>query len=228
MGGERPEPLATRFHLLLHLARENEERLREADEALRLLKGKGSPLRDAVDEGEPQGLMDDISGFDPGPEIDEEVVRMISEAWHGLFGGMLAGKTPLLTLSRPFFETLSAMWSEHLSEEGEVGTIGFPWPDLSPLDAGRFASERGALDQDQRLRGFREAVKTMGGSRNGWMKVLSDLARGLELNPPWGGEGMLRFRLRYLAPHAGAAARMKSLAFLSGRLLFLLEGPCDG
>lgn len=208
---DRAKISATRWHLLLHLARENEERLREAGEVLKVLKEKGSPLRDAIGEGEPQGMLDDLSYFDAEREMEEEVAASISEAWHGLFGGLIDENAVFVTLSRPFFETLSALWSEHLSEED------------AREDAERFASIRVSLKDNKQLREFKDAVRGMRMDPIGQMKVLRMLIEGLESDTPREGEEILRFRMRFFAPNTRTATRMEALRGLSGRLLFLLE-----
>jgi hypothetical protein len=216
---------ATRWHLLLHLARESEESLRWAGEVLRVLRERGSPLRDAVtEEEEPASLLDDLSDFDQDLETDGEFLRMIFDAWQGLFGALLERDDVVVTLSQPIFENVSALWSEHLSEEEADGVCRFCWPDLACDKSEGIHLQR----NDEPLREIRDAVIRRMRNPAGEMETLSSLARDLESNPKWVGKEKLHFRMRPFAPNTGIGARGKSMSGLSGRVIFLLEESCHG
>jgi hypothetical protein len=221
---DRSQTSATQWHLLLHLARQTEEGLRDAGEVLTLLKKKGSPLRDAMMDEEAQGVLNDLSDFDPEGHVDEEFVEMTLDAWHGLFSGMLNDNALLITLSLPVFETLSALWSEYCSEVGsDEGIFRFCWPDVSRLDAEEFHLKRVALGEHGQMRAFKDGLQRILRNPAGQMEPLSELARGLELNSPWMGKETLGFRMRLFGADPGPRTRKKSLTALSGKLLFLLE-----
>jgi hypothetical protein len=224
-GGPRADDAVTRHHLLLHLAREAEEGIRSAGEALKVLKEKGDPLRDAGIEGEPQGLLDDLSHFDDGREMGEEFMEIVLEAWQGLFGGILERDAVLVTLSGPVFDYVSGVWAEHLPGEERPSLVRFCWPDLSEVGAEEFQSRRSELHADERLRRFREAVGEMKSSPAVRTEDPGDSAGELESNPPWAGK-TIAFRACLLSPEVRIPGRMEFLRGLSGRILFHLGEPC--
>ncbi len=209
--GDRTRDSATRYHLLLHLACEGEESLREAGEVLSALKEQGSPLRDAVMEEEPKGPLDDLSGFDPDRLVEGEFMEMIFESWEGLFGGSLQRDAVFVTLSPSVFENFT------MRSGGDArGVHRFSWPDLSgsteePLFAG------GELLAREHLREYRDAVMRALTHPAGDMKGSADLIRELQSDPAWSGKKMLSF-----------AAGRGSLRGLSAETIFLLKGPCRG
>lgn len=226
---DQSQTSATQWHLLLHLARETEERLREAGRVLTVLKEKGSPLRDAMVEDEAQGVLNDLSDFEPEREVDENFIEMVLDGWHGLFSGFLSRNAGLVTLSRPVFETLSGLWSEYRSEDSvEEEILRFCWPDLSLLDTSEFQLKKGEMEGHERMREFKDALQEFMRNPIGQLKVLSGLAKGLELNSAGKGKEMLSFRLRIFGAGFGPGLRKKMLNGLSGKFLFLLEESCRG
>jgi hypothetical protein len=215
---EQSQAYATRWHLLLHLAREGEENLREAGNVLKVLRERGSPLRDAIGEGEPQGLLDDLSDFDSGREMEAEFVEVIAEAWNGLFGGLIERDAALVTLSAQVFERLS-----ELSPEEDSSGVRFPWPDLSPYEAEELHSKRDELENNQDIRVLRDTVRRILRDPAGQVKELGELARGLALALPWKGK-MLGFHVLPLGAVARGNRGMRSLRD-SRRLLFHVEVP---
>jgi|GEM_PF-1078368 len=225
---DQSQTSATQWHLLLHLARETEERLREAGEVLTVLREKGSPLRDAMVEDEAQGVLNDLSDFEPAGEVDEEIIGRVFGAWHGLFSEMLNENASLVTLGRPVFETLSELWSEYGSEESDEQILRFCWPDLSLLDTPEFHLKKGEMEGHERMRQFKDALQEFMRNPTGQLKVLSGLAKSLERDSAEKGKEMLRFRLRIFGADPGPGLRRKMLNGLAGKVLFLLEESCRG
>jgi hypothetical protein len=116
MGEDAPafqENSALKWHLILHLARAFEENIIEADEMLKRLKQKKSPLEDAIGEGaQLQGLFGDL----PQSETDffkgDHHLRQIFEAWLGLFGEILPDRGSLITLDRHVMEYVIEMFGD--------------------------------------------------------------------------------------------------------------------
>ena len=116
MGEDAPasqENSALKWHLVLHLARAFEENLIEADEMLKRVKQKKSPLEDAIGEG---AQLQDLVGDLPQSETDlfreDHRLRQIFEAWLGLFGEILPDNGLLLTLDRHVMEYAIEMFGD--------------------------------------------------------------------------------------------------------------------
>lgn len=93
-----PEVHALRWHITLHLARQFEEDTMQAEKMLDELKGKKSPLDEALGGEVPlKGLLQDLPETEGYPFINENHLRQVLEAWLGLFGNYLPDHA-LLTL----------------------------------------------------------------------------------------------------------------------------------
>ena len=88
-----------KWHLILHLERELEADRTSAEEMLIQMKGKKSPLEEALGEANTsQGLFEDLPLSEAHPSIDERHLKQVLAAWFGLFGGSLQDDSILLTL----------------------------------------------------------------------------------------------------------------------------------
>jgi hypothetical protein len=93
------EGRALKWHLILHLAREIEENRVEAEEMLRQLKQRKSPLEEALGEEAPSpGIFNDLPQSGTYPSSDEHRLRLILEAWLGLFRKYVPDDGLLVTL----------------------------------------------------------------------------------------------------------------------------------
>ena len=68
---EDREKNALKWNLLLHLGREILEEGKEAEDLLRTLKGKDSPLRGVIEEQEPPGFLSDLPEREGDPILSE-------------------------------------------------------------------------------------------------------------------------------------------------------------
>ena len=116
MGEDTPasqENNALKWHLILHLAREIEANIMEADEMLKRVKQKKSPLEDAIGEG---AQLQDLVGDLPQSETDhfkeDHRLKQIFEAWLGLFGEILPDSGLLITLDRHVMEYAIEMFGD--------------------------------------------------------------------------------------------------------------------
>jgi hypothetical protein len=130
----RKNPL--KEHLILHLAQEIEQERRKAEELLRRLKEKDSPLRGAIeaDEDSP-GPLADLPEFNEDVSLPEANLNRVLEAWFSLFEEHVQSDEILLTLSRGVFQGLYEDWEEWGGKNTST-QIEFQYPDLSdlPLD----------------------------------------------------------------------------------------------
>ena len=90
-----------KWHLILHLDRELEENRAEAEEMLKKVRLKKSPLEEALgDSALLQGLFDDLPESEMSTFISGRHLRQVFEAWTGLFGEYLPSHGPLITFDR--------------------------------------------------------------------------------------------------------------------------------
>lgn len=134
--------LALKWNLTLHLAHEIQEKGKEAEDLLRGLKGKDSPLKGVIEEREHQGLLSDLPEEEGTPFLSEAEMSQVLVAWFSLFGGHLTSQDALLTLSSPVFQYLCDTWQEWGEGPGEDSALGgqvtlrhFPLPKKSPSHA---------------------------------------------------------------------------------------------
>jgi len=73
-----------KWHLFLHLAHEIEEERREAEELLRTLKEKASPLKGLIEEEEPPGPLSDLPQLEGSLVLSETGMNQVLEAWFSL------------------------------------------------------------------------------------------------------------------------------------------------
>jgi hypothetical protein len=84
--GGKSENHALKWHLVLHLARQMEGHYQETRQMLAVLRQGSSPLKDALEEdGSAKGFLEDLPETDSGPFGDDRHLRLIMEAWFGLF-----------------------------------------------------------------------------------------------------------------------------------------------
>lgn len=90
-----------KWHLILHLDRELEENRAEAEEMLKRVRLKKSPLEEALgDSTLLHGLFDDLPESEMYAFISGHHLRHVFEAWTGLFGEYLPSHGPLITFDR--------------------------------------------------------------------------------------------------------------------------------
>jgi hypothetical protein len=104
MGEARPtsqENSALKWHLILHLARAFEENLMAADDILKQMKQKKSPLEEALgEEIQLHNMLEYLPQSETDPFLDEHHQQQVFEAWFGLFGEILPDHGILITLNR--------------------------------------------------------------------------------------------------------------------------------
>ena len=102
---------ALKWHLILHLAREFEENLTSADEILKYMKQKKSPIEDAIGGRVPlEGMFDDLPQSGTDLFIDDHHLRQIFEAWFGLFGEIFPARSMLITLNKNVMDHVTEMF----------------------------------------------------------------------------------------------------------------------
>ena len=103
---------ALKWNLLLHLAHEIREQRSEAEELLKTLKGKDSPLKGVIEEEEPPGPLSDLPEGEGPISLSEASMAQVLEAWFSLFEEHLSGDEILLILSPAVFQYLCDTWEE--------------------------------------------------------------------------------------------------------------------
>jgi hypothetical protein len=201
-------------HLILHLAHEIEEERRGAEELLKRLKEKDSPLKGAVeaDEDSP-GPLADLPEFNQAVSLPETNMNRVVEAWFSLFEEHVRDNDILLTLSPEVFQGLHDDWKEWGGNYSST-QIEFQYPDLSDLP----------LEELEKLK-ERFFEKNMG-----MKKAAEEFCRRNPLRfpeaAPYIDHGNFPSRtitvvLRHFASHAVSAGKER-LRHLSGKTLALI------
>jgi len=146
-----------KWHLFLHLAHEIEEEGREAEELLRTLKGKDSPLKGVIEEEEPPGPVSDLPEFEGPLNLSEAGMKQVLEAWFSLFEEHLSGEVVLLTLSPSVFLHLCEAWEEW-GGASAWAEMGLRVPDFSRLDLQELFEAKGRFLNSREGVALREAV----------------------------------------------------------------------
>jgi hypothetical protein len=115
---------ALKWNLLLHLAHEIQEEGKEAEELLRTLKGKDSPLKGAIEEEDSPGLLSDLPEGQGMPVLSEAGLSQVLEAWFSLFEKHLKGDAVLLVLNAGVFRYLYDTWEEWGKRPAEEPALG--------------------------------------------------------------------------------------------------------
>jgi len=115
---------ALKWNLLLHLAHEIQEQGSEAEELLKTLKGRASPLQGVVEEEELPGPLSDLPEREGPLSLSEESMTQVLEAWFSLFHEHLSGDEVLLALSPAVFLYLCDTWEERGEGPAEEAVLG--------------------------------------------------------------------------------------------------------
>ncbi|MBW2030333.1 MAG: hypothetical protein JRJ31_14825 [Deltaproteobacteria bacterium] len=230
MGGEQETPPAEniplRWHMILHLARELEEQREEADQVLKRLKHRKSPLEGVLDEdSELKSLFEDLPGFSEGPPAGSAEIAPILEAWLGLFGGNLGPRGFLVTVNPAVMEEVAELWEGEKDFQGPLGEnmVTFQWPDLSSLHLGEISEARRAMLEDDRLKQIRTLLEAVDEDPRGALKRLQEEAHKLTLDEY---PKAFRATLRYLDPDLVEGGPQEAGRFkpLGGKVLVLIRG----
>jgi hypothetical protein len=132
---------ALKWNLFLHLAHEIRKEEREAEDLLRTLKEKGSPLKGVIGEEDAPGPLSDLPERQGSPILSDTGMGQVLEAWFSLFENHLSDNVILLTLSPGVFQYLCGTWEEWGEGPAEEGTLRdavvlrrFPLLEKSPVN----------------------------------------------------------------------------------------------
>jgi hypothetical protein len=132
---------ALKWNLLLHLAHEIQEQGSEAEELLKTLKGKDSPLKGMIEAEALPGPLSDLPEGEGPLRLSETSMAQVLEAWFSLFEEHLSGDEILLALSPAVFQCLCDTWEEWGEGQAEEAVLGdavvlrrFPVPKRSPAN----------------------------------------------------------------------------------------------
>ena len=103
---------ALKWNLLLHLAHEIREEGKEAEELLKTLKRKDSPLKGVIEDEEVSGPLSDLPEGEGLHRLSDAGLTQVLEAWFSLFESHLSEGAVLLTLSPEVFRCLCDTWEE--------------------------------------------------------------------------------------------------------------------
>jgi hypothetical protein len=219
---EGPEKaISLKWHFILHLAAETEEEQREAEKMLKSLGSLGSPLKDALEEKDPPGLLSDLPGLDREVIFSEDRLTQILEAWAGLFSDKVPAEWPLITFSPQVMKYVTYTWEGFIPacKGPRPSSLELTFPDLSALSQREFLDKREAFFKENNvLKAIAEFCHDPGDN----VSNLEDPAD--RLCPP-SSQGSLRLALAYLFPlcERRIPRRYEFMKHFSGKIIGLVE-----
>ena len=97
-----------RWHMLLHLAERIEQNRVDANEMIDGLKKSPSPLLNNADITENTKYpLESLTGLDPDSFLSDSNIRLLLQAWLGLFESLIPDAEPLLITDRRIYEYLN-------------------------------------------------------------------------------------------------------------------------
>ena len=211
-----------KWHLFLHLAHEIEEEGREAEELLRTLKEKDSPLKGVIEEEESPGPVSDLPESEGSLILSEAGMKQVLEAWFSLFEGRLSEQVVLLTLSPPIFQHLCDAWEEW-GGGSAWAEMEFRVPDFSRLDLQELFEAKGRFLNSREGVALREAVLRFLKGNSGVSKEKMD-----GINPEGLTGQVISIRLRRLSLLERSSVN-EIVRYLSGKTIGLIrEGHAYG
>ncbi len=103
----------TKWHLILHLAKQLEENRSEATAALKRLKNQESPLAGAIEDAtSSKPLLQDLPYEEAYFLSGKHHIRPVLESWFGLFGDYLTDHEILLTLNGQVWDYVAEIFDD--------------------------------------------------------------------------------------------------------------------
>jgi hypothetical protein len=210
----------TKWHLLLHLAGEIEEQQVSADNLLKTLKEKRSPLEGSIEKAlDINSLFGELHALNAESSFTDSNLVEIIKAWLGLFGGYLNKNELLITLNSRIMDYLSEFWDDLSANDIlKDWTRVLDIPDLSCNTSNK---------SEERIKKIRELIIDLGNAPSENLKSLDILHK--ELGDSFTGalsKATLRCTLKYFFPISDESL-LKSqetiLKYLSGKTLMLVE-----
>jgi len=193
-----------RWHLLLHLAGDIEEKRLETDKLLTTLKDKKAPLDGSIeDSGDMKDLLREF--YDIGDEsgLDDTNLQHIFEAWFGLFGAYLNKTASLITYNRQVMGYLAERWDELRLENVSTikPVIGFNVPDLFNHTPDVKDKSQTENDIEKILKEIKDIITSIGEDPIHKLIALDKLSHKLDnANQRTLSNRTFRLTLRYLFP----------------------------
>ncbi|HJX33545.1 MAG TPA: hypothetical protein VJ373_00075, partial [Desulfatiglandales bacterium] len=198
---------AIRWHLLLHLAGDIEEKCLETDMLLNALKDKKGPLDGSIeDNSDIKELLRDLHDLGTESVLNDRNLRQILEAWFGLFGGYLDENELLVTYDRQVMGYLTERWDalclDNVSTVNPL--IGFNVPDVSSYTPEVQENIQMKNDMERILREIKDLIITIGKNPTRNLIALDRLSHELDKAiQRTSSKSALKFTIRYLYPING-------------------------
>ncbi len=114
-GQDMEDTSALKSHVILHLAMENEQTVRETDQMLNRIKAQKSPIADALEDDVRSSvtIFDDFPVSTTWPSIPDHLIKPVLEAWICLFRNMVPENEPLLTFDPDIFQYIKGLFKDN-------------------------------------------------------------------------------------------------------------------
>jgi hypothetical protein len=194
----------SRWHLILHLEGDIEEQRIAADDILKSLKHKSSPLDGSIEKPwDMQILLGDLSDLGTEALLKDSILKQILEAWFGLFGGYVKENELFLTYDRQIMSYFNQRWDAVGEADGflNIPVIKFNVPYLSGHGPYGGDQPRSNPDIDRILREMKGLILSMGETPEDNMRFLKTLSKTLVGTfPSESWDRALRCTVKYLCP----------------------------
>jgi hypothetical protein len=223
------EDQATRWHLILHLAREIQEQREEAEGLLKIIWERGSPLEGIFEEKEDlESPFEDLTPFEKEPIVEDSHLRQVFEAWFSLFGGYLRGDEFLITCDPRVMDCVCHLSNPLDGDEEGLGwaTVHLAVADLSEHSLEDLVEIKRALSHKATFRELKDQVHKSGEDPTRALPLLKGLAEEMRaFCPGKTSGGNLKITYTHTPPleDQGGLTKDALLRHLANRNLVLVE-----
>jgi hypothetical protein len=198
------EEQVSRWHLILHLEGDIEEQRIAADDILKSLKHKRSPLDGSIEKPwDMQILLGDLSDLGTEALLKDRNLKQILEAWFGLFGGYIKENELFLTYDRQIMSYINQRWDAVSDADGllNIPVMEFNIPYLPGHGPYAMDQQRSDPEIDKILAEMKGLILSMAKTPEDNMKSLKTLSETLvDFFPSESWDRTLRCTVRYLCP----------------------------
>ena len=228
-GSTFPEDNSVKWHLILHLAKEMETQLSEANRILHSLRHRPPLLDKSVETAvKTEDLLEDLYGFNQESTLNHTRLSRIIEAWFGLFGSLISETAILLTNNSSIFNHIHEQWKVLLEDKkiSSLKSVSFRLLPLSNSDSKeKEVIKRGDIIEEK-LEEIKNLIYSLGSTPVNNVEALDRLSMEYdtllqEKSPP----AFLQCTVKHLHPiSVDVDPQINTyLKYFSGRTIILIE-----
>ncbi len=223
-GSTSPENRAVQWHLILHLAKEMEAQMSEANRILFNLRHRPPLLDKSVEKAiAAENLLEDLSGFNHESTLNDTRLTRIIEAWFGLFGSLIPENEIIFTGSTALYNHIVEQWNVISGETNifSLKGVSFRFPNLIDSDL-----EGRIKNVEEKLENIKSLIYSVGTAPKNNLAGLERLCSEYDaLVEEMGLPVFSRCTVNHLysLPDEAAPGIKPFFTYLSGRTIMLIE-----